>query len=170
MSYLRNHKLLLLIISVLLIANIGLLYFFVFNKPSHDKQPMDPAEMRKRSVEKVKNEVGLNDEQAAQYDSLRSNQFKNMKPLFEDLTKTKEDFFSLIYQQGVSDSVINSYASRIGEKQMQLDISTFHYFQSIKDLCNEEQKPKMDSFIKQIVKRIINNNGPRRPSDKKENK
>jgi hypothetical protein len=113
----------------------------------------------------------LNNEQAVAYDSLRSQQFRNMKPLFQDLTKSKEDLFALIYQQGVSDSVLNSYASKIGEKQMQLDISTFHYFQSIKALCTEEQKPKMDSFIKQIVKRIINNGPPRRPSsDKKENK
>ena len=169
MSYLRNHKLLLLIISVLLIANIGLLYFFVFNKPGRPHRPTD-KEMHDQAVKKVKNEVGLNDEQAILYDSLRTTQFKNMKPLFQDLTKSKEEFFSLIYQQGVSDSVVNSYASRIGEKQIALDISTFHYFQSIKALCNEEQKPKMDSFIKQIVKRIINN-GPRRPaSDKKERK
>ena len=165
MSYLRNHKLLLLIISVLLIANIGLLYFFVFNKPErpHKATVQNP-------IEKVKTEVGLNDQQAALYDSLRSQQFRNMKPLFKELTKSKEDFFSLIYQQGVSDSVLNSYASKIGEKQMELDISTFHYFQSIKALCNEEQRPKMDSFIKQIVKRIIDNRAPRRPSDKKENK
>lgn len=170
MSYLRNNKVLLLITSVLFVANIGLLYFFVFNKPEHERK-MNPDEMRKMAIEKVKNEVGLNDEQAVAYDSLRSQQFRNMKPLFKDLIKSKEDFFSLIYQQGVSDSVMNSYASRIGEKQMELDISTFHYFQSIKALCNEEQKPKMDSFIKQIVKRIINNGPPRRPSsDKKDNK
>lgn len=170
MSYLRNHNVLLLIISVLLIANIGLLYYFVFNKPSHPPRPTD-KEMHDKAIEKVKDEVGLNDEQAVAYDSLRSQQFRNMKPLFKELTKSKEDFFSLIYQQGVSDSVMNSYASKIGEKQMELDISTFHYFQSIKALCNEEQKPKMDSFIKQIVKRIINNGPPRRPSsDKKDNK
>jgi K+ transporter len=166
MSYLRNHTLLLLIISVLLIANIGLLYFYVFKKPEHPPK-LTQKEMHDRSIEKVKNEVGLNDEQVVLYDSLRSKQFRNMKPLFEDITRLKEDFFSLVYQQGVSDSVIKSYAERIGEKQMALDISTFHYFQSIKALCAEEQKPKMDSFIKQIVKRIINN-GPRRPSDKKE--
>ena len=166
MSYLRNNKVLLLITSVLLVANIGLLYFFVFNKPQKSsKQP--PV----NQVEKVKIQVGLNDEQAVLYDSLRTKQFRNMKPLFKEITKSKEDFFSLIYQEGVSDSVLNFYASKIGEKQMELDISTFHYFQSIKALCNEEQKPKMDSFIKQIVKRIINNGPSRRPSsDKKENK
>ena len=170
MSYLRNNKVLLLITSVLLVANIGLLYFFVFKKPDHQRK-MSQDEMRKMAIEKVKNEVGLNDEQAVAYDSLRLQQFRNMKPLFKDITKSKEDFFSLIYQEGVSDSVLNSYASKIGEKQMELDISTFHYFQSIKALCNEEQKPKMDSFIKQIVKRIINNGPPRRPSsDKKDSK
>jgi len=172
MSYLRNHKLLLLIIGVLLVANVGLLYFFVFNKPSHPPR-LTEQQMRDKAKEKVMSEVGLNAEQAALYDSLRSNQFRNMKPLFQDITKSKEDFFTLIYQQGVSDSVVNSYAAKIGEKQMELDVSTFHYFQSIKALCNEEQKPKMDSFIKQIVKRIINNGGggPRRPSsDKKDGK
>ena len=169
MSYLRNHKLLLLIIGVLLIANIGLLYYFVFNKPAHPPK-LTEQEMRDRAKEKVKNEVGLNAEQVAAYDSLRTNQFKIMKPYFEDITRSKEDFFSLIYQQNISDSVLNAYASKIGQRQMALDLSTFRYFQSIKALCNEEQKPKMDSFIKQIVKRIINN-GPRRPAtDKKDRK
>jgi protein CpxP len=166
MSYLRNHKLLLLIISVLLVANIALLYFFVFNKPSHPPK-LTSEEMRRKANEKVKNEVGFNDTQLVTYDSLRMNQFKNMKPLFKDVTSSKEDFFSLIYQEGVSDSVINAYASKIGEKQMALDLSTFRYFQSVKELCTEEQKPKMDSFIKQIVKRIINN-GQRRPAEKKD--
>lgn len=165
MSYLRNHKLLLLIVGVLLVANIGLLYFFVFNRPQKQSRPL-----MANPIEKVQKEVGLNDEQTALYDSLRTNQFKNMKPLFRDLTKSKEDFFSLIYQPNVSDSVLNSYASMIGEKQMALDISTFHYFQSIKALCTEEQKPKMDSVIKQIVKRIINNGSRRPPSDKKDRK
>ena len=165
MSYLRNHKLLLLIVGVLLVANIGLLYFFVFNRPQ--KPPRPPLA---NPIEKVQKEVGLNDEQAALYDSLRTKQFKNMKPLFQDLTKSKEDFFSLIYQPNISDSVLNAYASRIGEKQMALDISTFHYFQSIKALCTEEQKPEMDSVIKQIVKRIINNGSRRPASDKKDRK
>ena len=167
MSYLRNQKLLLLIIGVLLVANIGLLYFFVVNKKTPQRPPQVSAK------EKVMTEVGFNAEQADIYDSLRTKQFKTMKPLFKEITKSKEEFFSLIYREGVSDSMLNSYAAKIGEKQMALDLSTFHYFQSIKALCNEEQKPKMDSLIKQIVKRIINNGGggPRRPSsDKKDGK
>ena len=170
MSYLKNYKLLLVIISVLLLANIGLLYFFVFNKPTHPHKP-SKEEMRKAAIEKVKKEVGLNDEQAVVYDSLRIKQFEKMRPMFEDLVKAKEEYFSLIYQQGVSDSVLNAYSAKIGEKQMALDVNTFRYFQSIKALCTEEQKPKMDSFIQQIVKRIINNGGRRSSGpDKKDKK
>jgi hypothetical protein len=150
-----------------LIANIGLLYFFVFKRPQKPSRPT-ADEMRKMQIEKVKKDVGLSDEQTVAYDSLRSKQFKTMKPLFEDITRSKEDFFSLIYQPNVSDSVLGTYASRIGEKQMALDMSTFRYFQSIKALCTEEQKPKMDSVIKQIVKRIINNGSRRPPPDKKD--
>lgn len=170
MSYLRNNKLLLLIIGVLLVANIALLYLFVSNRPEKGhRQPPTQEERRANALKKVKDEVGFNDQQAMVYDSLRENQFKNMKPLFQDVTRSKEEFFSLIYKEGVSDSAINAYASKIGEKQMALDLSTFRYFQSIKALCAEEQKPKMDSFITDIVKRIIYN-GPRRPSDKKDKK
>ena len=164
MSYLRNHSFLLLVIGVLLVANIALLYFY-FNK---GKKPSHPPPLSAK--QKIIDEVGFTAEQATVYDSLRNQQFKVMKPLFKGITQSKENFFSLIYQEGVSDSTLNSYASKIGEKQMELDVSTFHYFQSIKALCTEEQKPKMDTFIKQIVKRIINNGGPprRSPSDKKD--
>ena len=77
MSYIRHNRLLLLITSVLLVANIGLLYFFVFNKPQKTSK-QTPV----NQVEKVKNEVGLNDEQAVLYDSLRTKQCRNMKRLF----------------------------------------------------------------------------------------
>lgn len=164
MSYLRNHKVLLLIISVLLLANIGLLYFFVFNRPRGPHR-MNEKEMKQRALERVKNEVGLDDKQLALYDSLRTNQFNTMKPLFEELTKSKEDFFKLLSQQGVSDSVINQYVEMIGEKQEAIDMTTFHYFQSLKQICTPEQQAKMDSFIQQIVKRIIS--GRRGPGPEK---
>ena len=169
MSYLRNNKLLLVIIGVLLVSNIGLLYLTVFKNKNTDNRPHPTREeMHARAIQKIKDEVGFDDQQAIQYDSLRSKQFRTMRPLSEDVTRSKEEFFSLIYNEGVTDSAINAYASRIGEKQMALDLSTFQYFQSIKALCKDEQKPKMDSFINQIVKRIINNGQPRKPADRKE--
>lgn len=164
MSYLRNHKLLLLIIGVLLVANIGLLYLLVFNK--HSQPRFSEKEMRERAKERVMKEVGLNAEQVILYDSLRTKQFESMRPLFEDLSKSKDAFFNLIYQNGVSDSVINNYAELIGEKQQAIDLKTFQYFRNIKAICTEEQKPRMDSFIQQIVKRI-NSGGRRGPGPEK---
>jgi hypothetical protein len=53
MSYIKNNRVLLLITSVLLIANFGLLYYFVFNKPAHPPRPSD-KEMHDMAIEKVK--------------------------------------------------------------------------------------------------------------------
>lgn len=161
MSYLRNHKLLLAIIGVLLLANIVLLYLLAFRHPHGYRY--SEKEMRENAKARVKKEVGLSDAQLMQYDSLRNHQFNTMRPLFEDLLKAKEDFFKLIYQEGVSDSLLLKKAAVIGEKQQAIDLKTFRYFQSVRALCTQEQKPKMDSFIQQIVKRIINPGGRRGP-------
>ncbi len=167
MSYLRNHKLLLLVIGVLLVANVVSLYLLAFNK--HPQPRFSEKEMREKAKERVQKEVGLSADQVVLYDSLRTKQFESMRPLFEDLSKSKESFFNLIYQNGVNDSVINRYAATIGEKQQAIDLKTFQYFQAIKAICTEEQKPKMDSFIQQIVKRI-NSGGRRGPGPEKKDK
>jgi len=167
MSYLRNHKLLLLIIGVLLVANIVSIYLLAFNK--HTQPRFSEKEMREKAKQRVQKEVGLDTNQVVLYDSLRTKQFESMRPLFEDLSKSKESFFNLIYQNRVSDSVINRYAATIGEKQQAIDLKTFQYFQAIKAICTEEQRPKMDSFIQQIVKRI-NNGGRRGPGPEKKDK
>lgn len=168
MSYLRNHKLLLAIIGVLLLANIVLVYLLAFHH-SHPPRFLE-KDMRQKARERVQKEVGLNEKQIALYDSLRTRQFETMRPLFEELIKAKENFFNLLYQDGISDSLIFRQAAIIGEKQQAIDLKTFRYFQSIRALCTEEQKPKMDTFIQQIVKRIISG-GRRGPTpERKENK
>jgi hypothetical protein len=169
MSYLKNHKLLLLIIGVLLVSNFGLLYFNTFRNPKPASR-LSEKEMREKAKERVIKEVGLTAEQAVVYDSLRNQQFKKMRPLFEELNKSKEEFFSLVYQDHVPDSVFQAYAARIGEKQMAVDVNTYLYFQSIKSICTEEQKSKMDSFIQQIVKRIVSGGRRGGGPDKKEKK
>src|SRR5574339_856659 len=123
MSYLKNHKLLLLIIGVLLVSNFGLLYFNTFRNPAKPAPRFSEKEMREKAKERVIKEVGLTAEQATVYDSLRNQQFKKMRPLFEELNKSKEEFFSLVYRDNVPDSVFQAYAARIGEKQMAIDIN-----------------------------------------------
>lgn len=156
MSILKNHKILLVIIGVLLLSNIWLLYTQVWNKKPRTVKFGD-KELRERVKMKLEKEVGFTSQQLAQYDSLRTKHFDAINPMFEELKMAKDSFFNLVFKPGVPDSVIVSYANKIGEKQQAIDMRTFNHFTSIRSICTAEQHPKIDSFIYQVVKRIIGN-------------
>ena len=161
MSYLKNHKVLLVVIAVLLISNIALLFFKSSGEKDGSPKPdnVNPREMVKK---KLKEDVGFSDEQLAIYDSLRKKHFESLHPMLESLKMSKDSLFKLVFTPGTPDSVIRKYADKIAEKQEAIDLKTFNHFRSLKAICTEEQQPKIDTFIQQIVKRIIN--GGRRNS------
>lgn len=166
MSYLRNHKLLLLVISVLLISNIGLLWFYVWNKPTHpDKTPPKGPDARTRMI----SEVGLNDQQIAIYDSLRKNHYETIGPMFKDLRHERDSLFKLMHQPELPDSLIEMQSSIVYKKQQAIDVKMHRYFRSVRDLCTAEQKPKMDTFLVNLAKKM--NSGRRwGGGDKKDKK
>jgi protein CpxP len=164
MSYLRNNKLLLLIIAVLIITNIVVLYFHVWRK-----QGIRHPSMKEMVMKKLEKEVGFSKQQLATYDSLRSKHYESMRPLFDELKSAKDNFFSLAGKPEVADSVINNYSTAVSIKQNAIDKKMLHYFWSLKNICTEDQKPKMDSFLTDITKRMAGG-GRRGPGPEKDKK
>jgi Spy/CpxP family protein refolding chaperone len=168
MSYLKNHKLLLLIIGVLLLANISLLWFYVWKKP---QTPSGPPRVAAR--ERLIKEVGFTNLQVATYDSIRKIHYDGIGPMFENLRHSKDSLFKLMHQPMVDDSLIGLQSADVFEKQKAIDLKMHRYFRSIRDLCTDDQKPKMDSFLVNLAKRMSGGNrrGPGGPGgDKKEKK
>src|SRR6185436_9902021 len=161
MSYFRNNKLLLLIIGVLLVANIGLLWFYVWNKPNK----VQPRKQTESPVDRLKREIGFNAEQITTYDSLRAQHYRSIRPMFEDLNTSRDSLFKLMHQPMVDDSLIASQSEVVYEKQKAIDLKMHRYFRSLRDLCTEEQKPKMDSFLTNLAKKMAG--GRRWGGDKK---
>lgn len=161
MNYIKNNKVLLLVITVLLLTNISLLYFHV------GRRYLPHRSIKEQIMMKLEKEVGLNKHQLAMHDSLHTKHMEFMKPLFEELKTAKDSFFRLTYQPQVSDSVLQYYASKINEKQQAIDIKMLKYFWSIRDLCTAEQKPKMDSFLQTITRRMSGSSHRSPDRDKK---
>ena len=153
MSYLRNNKVLLLIIAALLIVNFGLLYYGVRKKDrGHGPRKGDPKEW---VIDRLKNDVGFNQEQIATYEDLRTKHFDSLKQMFDELRIAKDSFFKLLYQPQVSDSAINIHAAKVRGKQEAIDMKMLRHFRNLKALASNEQKPKMDSFLQNITQRMI---------------
>jgi hypothetical protein len=76
-----------------------------------------------------------------------------------------------MHQPMVDDSLIAMQSEVVYEKQKAIDLKMHRYFRSVRDLCTEEQRPKMDSFLNNLAKKMANGRrwGGGEKKDKKPN-
>ncbi len=153
----RKNKSLISIIIFLLITNIAMLIFFVLlDKPQQSK--IENQEQGRFSTA-LQNDVGFTKEQFDEYQVLRKAHFDKLRPLFKDLRDTKFQFYDLVYASPISDSLVDVAGDSIGEKQKQLDMQMFHYFESLRKVCRPEQLPKFDTAVKHLIIRLTERPG-----------
>ena len=164
MSTSKNRSLI-FIIAVLLFTNIAVLaYFLWYKKPSRPPDGRD----RSRGIElPLQNEVGFNEEQMSQYKQMRDEQMKAIKPMFDDMRKTKDSLFRMVSSENANDSTVNVIANAIASKQKEMDLRMYNHFKRIRSLCTPAQLPKYDSVIQRMVRKM---GKPRRDQDRKEGK
>ena len=159
-----KNRVLIFLVVFLLLTNIGmLLYFTAFEKP-FDKG--NHGEKRGPVSSFLQNEAGFTKAQMDMLDSLKKQHRAAIKPLFDDLGKSKDSFYQLIGKPGVTDSILKAGADEIGKKQAALDLQFFQNFMSIRKLCTEHQLPKFDSAMPLLASKMMQpwqkNNGPRK--------
>lgn len=130
-----------------------LVFFLVVNKPA-------PRPSRHEGMTgMLQKDVGFNKQQLDAYQSLRKNQLDSMHALFDDLKKAKIDFYDMIYEPDMNDSLLESSADNIATKQKKLEMRMFYHFKAVRTICTPDQLPKFDSTLKKVVMRMISRNG-----------
>lgn len=155
--FFNNNKALLFIIAVLLITNIAMIVFFFSmkscGKPEDRWLSLSPGEAMAYFLKK---EVKFSPAQLQQFDSLRKEHRKMIKPLFRNMSALKNRFYQHIGDASVADSSFNVQLDSIALVQRMLDRSMFHHFREIRTLCMPEQLPLYDSLVQHFIKRMIN--------------
>ena len=159
MNPITKNKSLVSIIIFLLITNLAMLVFFlVLNRPVQKSRDRDQNGMSGM----LQKEVGFTKEQLDTYQALRKNQFDKVHRLFDELRKSKTDFYNLIYTPQVSDSSVNKAADLIAEKQKTLDLQMLNHFKTVRNICTADQLQKFDTTIKKVIVRLISRAGKER--------
>ena len=142
------------LVVILLVTNVAMLVFFVFLKPA-------PAQKQNRSGRGgfdvgviLEKEVGFNEDQMGSYNRLREQHWNKMKPFFNEMRTAKDSFYQQLYRSSVPDSVISTYGDAIGRKQKDVDMQIFRHFQQVRGLCTDEQRPRFDSLINQVIRKM----------------
>ncbi len=147
----NRSKVFILIIGILLVANIAMLSFFLWNKDDgrQGKRP-DRSAMISSFLEK---EIGFSKQQLVQYDTLSNRHKEQMKAMFDKLRGTKDQQFKQLTAGDFSDSVINSVADQSAASQKMMEMQMFNHLRSIRMLCTPEQLPKFDSLFVKVLNR-----------------
>lgn len=162
METIKKYKSLITIIIFLLVTNVAMLIFFMVMSKPVDKRSKNRTE--NGIYNSLQKDVGFSKDQLDQYQALRTEQHNNVKPLFDEVRKSKEDFYGLLYSGNVSDSLINADADSIAQTQKQLDMQMLNHFKKVRNICTPDQLQKFDSVIKKVVVRMISRPGKGKPN------
>ena len=159
MSSRSKNRILIFIVAALLISNIAMLVFFLYNNPKGPERNEGNRKPGYGMAETLKKDAGFDAEQIKSFEQLREQHWQKIKPMFQDLQNTKSSFYQLVRDSTASDSVINAAAVMIGEKQKTIDLQIFQHFRQTRNLCRPDQKPKFDSLYQGIVRRMSGQRG-----------
>jgi hypothetical protein len=149
MNQVTRNKILLLLIAILLITNLVMLVLFL-----RMKKPEPPQARKLGFTEKLKNQVGFTPQQLEVYEPKRTAFWKRVRERFDEIKRTKEDFYYQMYDPSVPDSVVEAKAEVIGRQQKDLDLQVMKHFKEVRTLCTPEQLPKYDSLLPLIIQRM----------------
>jgi protein CpxP len=161
MSTQTKSKLYLVIIGILLVTNIGMLFFFLKGRDHDHIKPPPRTDRRMMMKNFLQKEVGFDSLQLQQYDTL-SNRFKEKnKADMDSLKANKEEQMKLLGSKGFSDAAIDSVVNKSAENQKLMELHLMTHFATIRKLCTTDQLIKFDtSFYKIWSKK-------KRPEEKK---
>ena len=145
-------KVLVSAIVFLLLTNIGMLIFFLNCKDHGKGGGKGGRSAAMRSF--LQKEIGFNDQQLAQFDSLSKKHREQIKPSFDDMRNGREQEMKALGQSGFNDSAIEASATKSSAMQKEMIKTMLLHFREVRELCTPEQKPKFDSlFYKSLAKR-----------------
>lgn len=105
-------------------------------------------------TEKLKNDVGFTAQQMSIYEPRRDRFWASVRRQFDSIKDTKINFYHLMYDPSVPDSILELRADGIGEQQRNLDLFVVKHFKEIRKICTHEQLPKYDSLLPALIERM----------------
>jgi protein CpxP len=143
----RTNKVLVIALVLLLLVNVAMLVFFL-----KGRKHREPGK-RSDAIEMMKKDVGMTDQQVANFKKLKADHFKNVGPVFDSIKTLKKSMFELVKADAVNDSVVSNYSGLIAEQQSIVDKATINHFRTVRALFTGDQQKKYDDFIQKMMQR-----------------
>jgi periplasmic protein CpxP/Spy len=109
-------------------------------------------------------ELKFSKEQTEKFEKLRDEHFNSSRKVIEEMHKSMDDMMELI-KSGGDEKKAEELANLTSAKQKELQLLAFRHFKSIREICDDKQKEKFDSILKDVTK-MMGPQGPPPPMNK----
>lgn len=157
MNTIRKNKLLIWFFVLLLLANIATLSIFWIGRMKND------SVHNSQGIAFLIGQLQFDKAQQKQFEILVIEHRKSSKELLNQIRQSKEDMFSLLKNEQITESLKQSAIQKVGTKTEALDSVTLDHFQKVRAICNKEQKQKFYKILDQLSMIMGNQRPPGGP-------
>ncbi|MBC7523310.1 MAG: periplasmic heavy metal sensor [Flavobacterium sp.] len=152
MDIFAKQKIFIKSIILLIVMNITLIGFFIFRemKPPH-KPLLFPKNEEYNDVSGIlKKELNLSDNQVAQFDTIRKQNFEKQAALKEIIRVDKDAMNQEMFNKNSDETKVIKLAKKISQNEYQIELLHFEQAKKLKAVCNEKQLDKFEDLILEI--------------------
>lgn len=131
----------------ILLATNSILLFMLFRKS--DK----PVEKKPTVFTQMVKGLDLDSAQQLIFKQRKDSFMKSMKPLWDDIRRSKYELYCQLQDVNAPDSVVRRLADSIGIKTMISEEKQYRHFKELRMLCNAEQQRRFDTLVPQLISR-----------------
>jgi len=162
MSSRGRSKFLVILVIILLLTNLGMLWYFT----SSDKKEKQGEKMSRneKQVAFMTKQLNLDSSQRDNYIALRARRDSVLNPLNDSLREAKLKLVSYL-KDNVSDSQVMAAIDDIAARQKPIELEFYRHFSRVRSMCKDAQAAKYDSMLVNMVNK--NTGKEEKKSDKK---
>lgn len=148
-----------IVILSLIALNVGTWAFVFFHNA---ERPFPRPGLGKNDPVYIffKEEIGFDQTQLATFEQMRLENRAEMKVHNTQMRTLKDSFFGNLAAEAKNQAEIDSLATSIGQLQTSIDLTVFHHFSHLREICTDKQKEKFDLLIEDLLRRNRPPQGP----------
>lgn len=146
-----GRNILLTVFLLFLMIMNGVLLYLVLKKPNERRRP--PREL-------IANQLNFNEIQTQEFQKIEREHHRKMRSIDGGIRASRDYLFSNISNSGFSEQKRDSVIQVIANFQMEKEKELFTNFKQIENLCNEEQKMKLEMIVSKALRRGPGPKGP----------
>lgn len=164
MDIFTQNKILIRTVVVLIVLNLVSIGFFIFKemKPRHEPLLFPKNEEYNDVSGILKKELNLTDNQVAQFDEIRKQNFEKQAALKEIIRVDKDEMNQEMFNKNSDETKIIQLAKKVSQNEYQIELLHFEQAKKLKAVCNEKQLDKFEDLVIEIRDYFRPDNQPMR--------